>query len=43
MKVSELRSMSQDGLGDEVVKLRRELFNLRMQQETGQLAKPNEL
>lgn len=42
MKVSELRSMSQEGLGDELVKLRREQFNLRMQQATGQLAKPNE-
>jgi large subunit ribosomal protein L29 len=42
MKVSELRTMSQDGLGDELVKLRREQFNLRMQQATGQLAKPNE-
>jgi len=42
MKVSQLRSMSQDGLGEELVKLRREQFNLRMQQATGQLAKPNE-
>jgi large subunit ribosomal protein L29 len=42
MKVSDLRSMSQDGLGEELVKLRREQFNLRMQQATGQLAKPNE-
>jgi large subunit ribosomal protein L29 len=42
MKVSDLRSMSQDGLGEELVKLRREQINLRMQQATGQLAKPNE-
>ena len=42
MKVSELRSMSQDGLGDELVKLRREQFNLSMQPATGQMAKPNE-
>lgn len=42
MKVSELRSMSQEGLGDELMKLKREQFNLRMQQATGQLAKPHE-
>lgn len=42
MKISELRSMSQEGLGDELIKLRREQFNLRMQQATGQLAKSNE-
>jgi large subunit ribosomal protein L29 len=42
MKVSEFRSMSQESLGDELVKLRREQFNLRMQQATGQLAKPHE-
>ena len=42
MKVSELRTMSQDALGDELMKLRREQFNLRMQQATGQLAKPHE-
>ena len=42
MKVSELRTMSRDALGDELMKLRREQFNLRMQQATGQLAKPHE-
>jgi len=42
MKVSELRSMSQDALGDELIKLRREQFNLRMQATTGQGAKPDQ-
>lgn len=42
MKVGDLRSMSQDSLNDELIKLRREQFNLRMQQATGQLAKPHE-
>ena len=43
MKVSELRSMSQDALGDELIKLRSEQVNLRMQQGTGQLSRPNQV
>lgn len=42
MDTSELRSMSQDQLGKELLKLRREQFNLRMQQATGQLSRPHE-
>jgi large subunit ribosomal protein L29 len=42
MDASELRSMSQDQLGKELLKLRREQFNLRMQQSTGQLSRPHE-
>lgn len=42
MKTSTLRSKSPEALGDELMKLRREQFNLRMQQATGQLAKPHE-
>ncbi len=42
MKTSELRSMAPEALGEELVKLRREQFSLRMQQATGQLARPHE-
>ena len=42
MKTSELRAMSAEQLGKELLKLRREQFNLRMQQATGQLSRPHE-
>ena len=42
MKASELRSMSPEELEQELLKLRREQFNLRMQQATGQLSRPHE-
>ncbi|HLT92606.1 MAG TPA: 50S ribosomal protein L29 [Woeseiaceae bacterium] len=42
MNAEELRKMSEEQLADELVKLRREQFNLRMQQATGRLAKPHE-
>lgn len=42
MKASELRSMSEAQLGDELLKLRREQFNLRMQQASGRLSRPHE-
>ncbi len=42
MKASELRGMSQEDLSKELINLRREQFNLRMQRATGQLARPNE-
>jgi large subunit ribosomal protein L29 len=42
MDASELRSLSQEQLGSELLKLRREQFNLRMQQATGQLSRPHE-
>ena len=42
MKTKELRDMSDDQLGEELLKLRREQFNLRMQGATGQGAKPDQ-
>ncbi len=38
MKAADLRTKSVDELNDELVALRREQFNLRMQQATGELA-----
>jgi len=37
MKAHEVRDMSLDQLGDELVKLKKEQFNLRFQKATGQL------
>ena len=42
MKAGELRKMSHEELDEELVKLRREQFNLRMQKATGQLARPDQ-
>jgi large subunit ribosomal protein L29 len=42
MKTKELRDKSDDELGEELLKLRREQFNLRMQAATGQGAKPDQ-
>ena len=42
MKVKEIRGMSDADLGKELLKLRREQFNLRMQAATGQGAKPDQ-
>lgn len=42
MKAEELRSKSADELSDELLKLRKEQFNLRMQKATGQLANQND-
>lgn len=42
MKAKECRDMSSEDLGAELVKLRREQFNLRMQAATGQGAKPDQ-
>lgn len=38
MKLSEIRDLTPDQLRDELIKLKREQFNLRFQQATGQLA-----
>jgi large subunit ribosomal protein L29 len=38
MEAQELRSKSVDELNEELIALRREQFNLRMQQATGELA-----
>ena len=42
MKVKELRDKTDAELADELLKLRREQFNLRMQSATGQGAKPDQ-
>jgi len=42
MKASELKNKSNDELLEELVSLRREQFNLRMQQATGQMARPDQ-
>ena len=42
MKARELRAMSADALVEELGKLRREQFNLRMQAATGQSARPDQ-
>ncbi|HET6630043.1 MAG TPA: 50S ribosomal protein L29 [Woeseiaceae bacterium] len=42
MAAKQLRSMSEEQLGDELLKLRREQFNLRMQQASGRLSRPHE-
>jgi len=42
MKASDLRSKSRSELDEELVELRREQFNLRMQQASGQLAQNHE-
>ncbi len=40
MKTSELRSKSVEELNEELIGLRKEQFNLRMQRGAGQLASP---
>jgi len=42
MNVSELRQKNNEELTEELLGLRREQFNLRMQQATGQLVRPHE-
>ena len=42
MKAADLRSKSVDELNEELVALRREQFNLRMQAATGELTKNQE-
>jgi len=42
MNASELKDKSKDELLEELVNLRREQFNLRMQQATGQMARPDQ-
>jgi large subunit ribosomal protein L29 len=42
MNVSDLRQKSTDELSEELLGLRREQFNLRMQQATGQLVRPDQ-
>ena len=42
MKAKEIRDLSDEALGEELLKVRREQFNLRMQAATGQGAKPDQ-
>ncbi len=42
MKAKDLRDKAPDALGEELIKLRREQFNLRMARATGQAAKPDQ-
>jgi len=42
MKAKELRQKAAAELGEELLKLRREQFNLRMAQASGQSAKPDQ-
>ena len=42
MEAKQLRSMNEEQLGDELLKLKREQFNLRMQQASGRLSRPHE-
>ncbi len=42
MNAKELRQKSETELKDEILKLRREQFNLRMGQATGQAGKPDQ-
>lgn len=39
MKAADVRAMSADELNDELLKLKKEQFNLRFQEATGQLEK----
>ena len=39
MKASDVRALSEDQMKDELAKLKKEQFNLRFQQATGQLEK----
>ncbi|MCO6439875.1 MAG: 50S ribosomal protein L29 [Nitrococcus mobilis] len=43
MKVSELRGKSSAELQNELLERRKEQFNLRMQQASGQLTRPDQL
>ncbi|MFL2554797.1 MAG: 50S ribosomal protein L29 [Candidatus Rariloculaceae bacterium] len=42
MKVQSIRSMSDEELGEELIKLNRERFSLRLQSATGQGARPDQ-
>ncbi len=43
MNAKELRAKSEEDLDTELQELSREAFNLRMQQGTGQLSRPNQV
>ena len=43
MKVEELRKLSNEELNSKITETKKELFNLRLKNSTGQLEKPSEL
>lgn len=43
MKIKELREMTIDELGNKSRELKQEMFNLRIQQQSGQLENPSRL
>jgi len=43
LKIEEIRGLKEADLGRKAEELRRERFQLRVQQQTGQLEKPNRL
>lgn len=43
MKIEEIRGLKEAEMGRKAEELRRERFQLRVQQQTGQLEKPNRL
>ena len=43
MKAADVRAYSLDQLNEELAKLKKEQFNLRFQQATGQLEKPSRI
>ncbi|MEE8237466.1 MAG: 50S ribosomal protein L29 [Gammaproteobacteria bacterium] len=42
MKPQEIRAMSDEALGEELLKLRREQFNMRLNSATGQGTRPDQ-
>ncbi len=42
MKPQEIRAMSDEALGEELLKLRREQFNMRLKSATGQGTRPDQ-
>ncbi len=42
MKSAEIRAMSDETLGEELLKLRRQQFNMRLQSATGQGTRPDQ-
>ncbi|MEG0283706.1 MAG: 50S ribosomal protein L29 [Erysipelotrichales bacterium] len=43
MRIEEIRELSIEELNDKVLELKKELFDMRFQQATGQLEQPSEL
>lgn len=43
MKINDLRKLSDKELNDKIIETKRELFDLRLKQSTGNLEKPSKL